>query len=256
MFENKYLLIIGIFWMIAPSDIQGQKDSLQYNLGLEISGRRISGTFNQFIAEGGFNLDLEYNYWHLENKTTYRFNKTNTRLLEDNWYELMILKYYPKGKKKIYPGLFYHYNNNLMFKVKKRHQYGMGLGSILDKGVMKLSILAAIAQENSTFDGSEFINSERDVSHRKNGLFLFKLNNGYSIFKKKIHFSYQLFYFQSFKERADYDIWLTTRIACKIFKGLSFHVVYDYRLENVHLESLSNYNDIVLFGFNWNLKNH
>ena len=64
-----------------------------------------------------------------------------------------------------------------MFRVKNRHQYGIGLGSILDKGAMKLSLLAAIANEKSTFNGSEFVNSERDFSNRKNGLFLFKLNN-------------------------------------------------------------------------------
>ena len=141
-----------------------------------------------------------------------------------------------------------------MFRVNQRHQYGVGLGSELDKGAMKLSLLAAVANEESIFNGSEFVNSERDFSIRKNGLFLFKINNGYAIAKKKINFSYQLFYFQSLKESADYDIWLTPRISFKVLKGLSFHVVYDYRFENVHLEPLSNYNDVVLFGFNWGLK--
>ena len=240
--------------MSFPSYGQSQKDSLQYKVDLSFSGRRISGTFNQVVAGGGLNVDLLYNNWHLENKTTYRYNKSNTRVIEDNWYDLVVLKYYPKGNKKLYPGAFYHFDNNLMFSVKNRNQYGIGLGSELDKGVMKLSLLAAIAYENSTFSGSEFVNSERDFSNRKNGLFLFKLNNGYSFAEKKINFSYQLFYFQSLKESADYDVWLTSQVNFKIFKDLSFRVVYDYRFENVHLESLSTYNDIVLFGFNWTLK--
>ena len=243
-----------MFLASIPTYGQSQKDTLQYKIGLDFSGRRISGTFSQVVAGGGFNADVLYNNWHLENKTTYRYNNTNTRLIEDNWYDLATLKYYPNGKRKLYPGVFYHFDNNLIYRVKSRHQYGIGMGSELDKGAMKLAILAAIANENSTFNGSEFANSERDFSNRNNGLFLFRLNNGYSLAKKKINFSYQLFYFQSLKESADYDIWLSPRIRFNLFKGLSFYVVYDYRFENVHLESLSNYNDIVLFGFNWTLR--
>ena len=257
MSKFKYTLtifFIGMLLINIPSFGQNQKDTLQYKLDLNFSGRRISGTFNQVVAGGGFNASFLYKKWHLENKITYRYNKTNTRLLEDNWYDLVSLKYYPNGKRKLYPGVFYHFDNNLMFRVNQRHQYGVGLGSELDKGAMKLSLLAAVANEESIFNGSEFVNSERDFSIRKNGLFLFKINNGYGIAKKKINFSYQLFYFQSLKESADYDIWLTPRISFKVLKGLSFHVVYDYRFENVHLEPLSNYNDVVLFGFNWRLK--
>ena len=246
--------IVAMFFISFNTYAQSQKDTLEYKLDLNFSGRMISGTFNQLVAGGGFNIDLRYRNWQLENKTTYRYNETNTRLIEDNWYDLVTLKYYPNRENKLFPGVFYHFDNNLMFRVKKRHQYGIGLGSVLDKGTMKLSLLAAIANEHSTYNGSDFVNSEQDFSVRENGLFLFKLNNGYSIAKKKIHFSYQLFYFQSLKENSDYDIWLTPRISFKVLKGLSLHVVYDYRFENVHLESLSNYNDIVLFGFNWALR--
>ena len=258
MFNIKYISIsfLSVTMLLTSFSAysQSQKDSLQYKVNLDFSGRRISGTFKQLVVGGGFNLDLLYKNWHLENKTTYRYNKTNTRVIEDNWYNLTTLKYYPNGKKKLYPGAFYHFDNNLMYRISKRHQYGIGLGSELDKGIVKLSLLAGIAHENSTFNGFEFVNSERDFSNRKNGLFLFKLNNGYSFAKKRINFSYQLFYFQSLKESADYDIWLNSRISFKVFKGLSLHVVYDYRLENVHLEDLSNYNDIILFGFNWTLR--
>ena len=257
MVKTKYMLpyfLVGLLLSSFPSYGQNQKDTLIYKIDLNASGRRISGTFSQVVVGGGFKIDLLYNNWHLENKTTYRFNKTNTRVIEDNWYDLATLKYYPKGKKKFYPGLFYHFDNNLMFSVKSRHQYGIGVGSELEKGAIKLSLLAAIANEHSTFNGAEFVNSDRDFPNRNNGLFLFKLNNGYTIVKKKINISYQLFYFQSLKESADYDIWLTPRISFKFLKGLSFFVVYDYRFEKVHLETLSNYNDIVLFGFNWTLK--
>jgi len=250
-----FCFFIGMFLVSFSSYGQSKKDTLQYQVDLNFSGRKISGTFSQVVVGGGFNVDLLYNNWHLENKTTYRYNKTNTTLIEDNWYDLVTLKYYPKGQRKLYPGVFSHFDNNLIYRVKSRHNYGVGLGSVLDKGTMRLSLLAAIAQGNSTYNGSEFVNSDRDFSNRKNGLFLFSVDNGYTIAKNRINFSYQLFYFQSLKESADYIIRLNPRISFKVFKGLSLYVVYDYRFENVHLEALSNYNDIVLFGINWRLSN-
>ena len=246
--------VLGFILLNFASFGQSKKDTLQYELDLNFSGRRISGTFSQIVTGGRFNVKLLYNNWHLENKSTYRYNKTNTRVIEDNWYDLLTLNYYPMGNRKLYPGAFYHFDNSLLYRVNSRHHYGLGLGSVLDKGKMKLSLAAAVANEHSTFKGSEFINSERDFSSRNNGLFLFKVNNGYTIGEKNVNFSYQLFYFQSLKESADYDIWLNTRISIKVYKNLAFHVVYDYRFENVHLETLSSYNDIVLFGFNWSLK--
>ena len=258
MFKFHYLLtffFIGLFLVSIPFYAHSQTDTLSYKMDLNFSGRRISGTFSQAVLGGGFNLDVLYNNWHLENNTTYRFNKTNTRLIEDNWYDLVTLKYYPKGNRKLYPGVFSHFDNNLIYRVKSRHNYGIGVGSVLDKGTMRLSLLTAIAKGKSTYNGFEFANSERDISTRKNGLFLFRIDNGYAIAKKKINFSYQLFYFQSLKESADYIFRLNARTSFKIIKGLSFFVVYDYRFENVHLETLSNYNDIVLFGINWALSN-
>ena len=250
-----FLTFFFIGLVSFPSFGQSQKDSLQYKLDFNFSGRRISGTFSQVVAGGGLRADLFYKNWHFENNTTYRFNKTNERLIEDNWYDLATLKYYPAGKKKLYPGLFYHFDNNLIYRVESRHQYGIGVGSVMDKGIMKLSVLGAVANENSTYVGSEFVNSDLDFSNRKNGLFLFRLDNGFAVAKKKINLFYQLFYFQSFKEISDYDIRFNGRVSFKVLKDLSLFVVYDYRFENVHLEFLSNYNDIILFGLNWAIKN-
>ncbi len=246
-------LLIWMYLIITPGYGQSNKDSLQYSVDLNLSGRRFSGTFNQAVFRSGFNLDFLYKNWHLENRTTYRYNKTNTILLEDNWNDLITLKYYPKGSKKLYPGLFSYFDNNLIYRINKRHNYGVGLGSELDRGKMELSLLGAIAQGNSTYNGSEFVNSDRDISTRKNGLFLFILENGYSIAENKINFSYRFLYFQSLLESADFIIQFNPRININVYKGLSFFVVYNYRFENVHLESLSNYNDFVLYGFSWGI---
>ena len=235
MFKIKSFFFIGMFLASCPSYSQSQKDAVEYKMDLNLSGRRISGSFSQLVYGGGFNTDLSYKNWQLDNNTSYRYNKTGATTIEDNWSELITLKYYLNKKKKLYSGAFFYYDNNLMYRIKNRHIYGVCLGSVLDKGDMKLSLLGSIAKGNSTFNGSEFVNSELDFSNRKNGVFLFRLDNGYTIVKEKINFSYQLFYFQSLKESADYLIRIDSRINFKIFKDLSFHIVYDYRFENVHL---------------------
>ena len=77
MFKIKYILtffFIGMLLMSFPSYGQSQKDTLQYKVDLNFSGRRISGTFSQLVVGGGVNVDLLYNNWHLENNTTYRYN--------------------------------------------------------------------------------------------------------------------------------------------------------------------------------------
>ena len=248
------ILLLGIFLLSLPSIAQSQKDSIEYMLNINLSGRQISGTFSQLVAAGGINGSAQFKNWHLENKTSYRYNSTNERLIEDNWYELVTLKYYPKGNKRLFPGVFYHFDNNLIYRVEARHHYGIGVGSNLDKGNMQLSILAAVANENSIYNGSEFVNSDLDFANRKNGLFLFKINNGFAFVNKKINISYQLFYFQSLKEVSDFDLWVTPQISFKVLNSLSIHIIYEYRYENVHLEALSDFNSFLIFGVNYSLK--
>lgn len=250
-----YICLIGC--MIGNQSVLSQtaKDSVQYNLDFHLSGRKISGTFDQLVVGGGLNVNALYSNWHVQNNLTYRFNETNTKLIENNWYNLLTIKYYPNGKRILYPGLFYHYDNNIIYRVNSRHHYGMGIGAEIGKGENKLKLLAAIANEHSSFNGSAFVNSSSDSPDRRNGLFLFKVNHGHSIVQNKIAFAYQLFYFQSLKEKADYDIWFNLRLDFTIWKRMSVHILYDYRFENVHLASLSNYNDIMLFGVNFTIDN-
>jgi len=249
-----FFILFIISWSV-PSFCQIQTDSTDYKIGLNVSGRRISGTFNQLVARGAINADFQNRNWHLENRLSYQYNKTNGRLIEDNWYNLLTFSWFINGHKRLYPGLFYHYDNNLMFRVNRRHRVGIGVGSILDKEDMKLHIVAGLAYENATFNGDTFVNSDFDFEERQNGLFVFRIENGFAFAQNKINLSYRFFYMQSLKEGLDYDFWITPKVSFKVIKGLSLNITYDYRFENVHLESLSNYNDIILFGINWTIKN-
>ncbi len=255
MIEFKFILNIILFSLFSLTILNAQNsiDSLQLILKLEISGRKISGTFNQLVAGAGIGLDIQNGKWHLENKTNYRYNKTNSTLIEDNWYDLAILKYYINRTKKLFPGIFYHYDNSLIYRINSRHQYGIGIGSTLDNGLRKLSLIAALGYENTDYNGFQFVNSARDMPKRQNGLFLFKANYGHIFANNKISISSQLFYFQSLRENADYDLWLSPKISFKFWKAISIYIAYDYRFENVYLETLSNYNDILLFGLNLNI---
>ncbi|MEM6736184.1 MAG: DUF481 domain-containing protein [Bacteroidota bacterium] len=249
-----FLFFPYFFWISIESFSQSLEDTLHYQLDLNLSGRRISGEFSQAVIRGGFDLDLTYKNWHLENSMTYRYNKANTTLIEDNWNGLVTLHYYPGGSKKLYPGLFSYFDNSLIYRIKSRHNFGAGFGSEFDKGLLNLSLMGMIANGNSSYDGSEFVNSNRDFSTRKNGFMLFILENRYRISKELINFSYRIFYFQSLKEKADYIIKLNPQLNFKLLQGFSFYMIYEYRFENVHLENLSSKNDILLFGFNLKLK--
>lgn len=252
MLNRKPILIVLISSIFSLTSVlaQNKKDSLQFNLKMDLSSRRISGTFKQLVAGGGLELKLRYGNWQLKNNTNYRYNKTNAILIENNWYDLLRLMYYPYSHEKLYFGFFYHYDNNLLYRINSRHQYGTGIGSTLDKGLSKLSLIATIGYERSDYRGSEFVNSNRDFSIRENGLFLFRLDHGIRFPKYGVSISSRLFYFQSLAEGADYDLWINSSVRFKIWRGLSFNIIYDYRFENVHLEALSNDNDVLLFGFN------
>jgi len=247
-------MCLNTFFLTAQNSVK--TDSLTtYAINLSLSGRYISGTFSQTALAGRIETDLENRKWHINNQLSYRYNNTNTRKIEDNWYDLLFLSYYIHQKPKIYVGAFYHYDNNIIFRVNRRHRYGAGIGGIWDKWKNTyLQIDIAGGYENTFFNGNEFANSDFDIAKRNNGLLLFRLINKYTLLDKKLSFSYRIFYMQSTREAADYDIWITPQLSFRLIKNLSLNLSYDYRFENVHLQELSNYNDILLFGLSYKIK--
>ena len=77
--------------------------------------------------------------------------------------------------------------------------------------------------------------------------------NEYQLVKNKINFSYQILYMQSTKEAADYALWIAPKFSFRVLPSFSININYNYRLENVHLNGLSNYNDILMFGLTYKI---
>ena len=86
------------------------------------------------------------------------------------------------------------------------------------------------------------------MARRENGLFIFRVNNDYHLFKSRVIVKILGMYMQSFKEASDFDIWLIPSVSFRLNNSFSFFVNYDYRFENVHLEAISPSNDILVAG--------
>ncbi len=252
------LLLLGAFLIFFTNDeLIAQADEekdLSYKIGLRVSGSRISGTFTQNTLQLGLETNFDHKKWELHNSLSYRFNRTNGLAIEDNWYDLLTFAYYPNEQKLWFPAAFYHYDNNLIFRVNRRHRFGAGIGTIpVDNAKAYLRIVITGGYEDTHYNGSDFVNSDLDMPIRQNGLFMVYLNNNYTLVENRLLFKLRIFYMQSLKERADYDLWFTPSLAYKVNKYLSFSINYDYRFENVHLEPIGPANDVLLFGMNVNL---
>ena len=244
--------------LILSTNTQGQDfpDSLEYKINLRVSGSRMSGVFNRSSLAFSADKDFHKGKWTFHNTLSYRRSQFNGLQIEDNWYDLFSVFYYPNERKLWYPIAFYHFDNNLLFRVNRRHRYGAGLASNLvktDKVFLQLS--TTLGYEDTHYNGDVFINSDLDNAIRQNGLFMVYLNNDYTLLDKRFKLKLNVFYMQSLKESADYDIWFRPSLQYMINKHIALNVNYDYRLENVYLEDLTAANDILLFGINVNFAN-
>lgn len=251
-----FLICFPLIAILSPSLAQSSLDSLSYQVGLSLSGSRISGTFTRITLVGGLETHLNSSKFTLHNSLSYRFNNTQGRVIEDNWYDLFTLFYYPDEKKRWYPAVFYHYDNNLIFRVNSRHRFGGGIGSIpVDNGTVFLRVATGWAHEFTNYNGDTFFNSDLDMAKRDNGIFLIRINNDYSLLKQRLLLKVDLFYMQSLKEASDYDIWFRPSVQVRLNKAISFFVNYDFRFENVYLEAISPANDVLLGGLKFSLSN-
>ena len=248
-------LILGLF-MSTSAYGQSRLDSADYNIQLKISGSRSSGIFNRNAFAFGAEKHLHQGKWTFHNSLSYRYTTFSGIQLENNWYDLFSVFFYPTEQKNGYFLAFYHYDNNLLFRVNNRHRLGAGLGSELIKNDhVFLRLGGGFGYESTLYNGEMFTNSELDFALRQNGLFLFQMNNDYTLLEKRLILKLNVFYMQSLKETTDFDIWFRPSLVYQISKRISVFVNYDYRYEHVHLEELPAANDILIYGFNISISN-
>ncbi|MDB4292301.1 DUF481 domain-containing protein [Maribacter sp.] len=245
----KYIVIALLLSVQVQAYGQSKADTLSYDLSFDLSGSYISGLVNRTTVVLGSDATLRKKNWAVFNKLSYRFNITNGNKLENNWYDLASIVYYPKGRKSFYPIAFYHFESNLLYRVKRRHRFGVGAGSVIyDKNNIFLRAAAGILQESTIHNGSVFVNSSLLDAQRTNGFIAAQLNNNYSLFNDKVALNLEGWFLKSIEEGADYDIWFIGSLDFKLTKAFSFLVRYNYRFENVYLEGLTAKNDVLLFG--------
>ncbi len=243
------LLLFSVLSMNARG--QSSLDSLEYSVGLKFSGSRSSGIFNRNSFAFGAEKHLHQGKWTFHNTLTYRYTEFNGIQLENNWYDLFSVFYYPNEKQNWYPVAFYHFDNNLLFRVNSRHRVGAAIGSVLlKKDHVFLRVGAGGGYEASRYNGDQFANSDLGNSFRENGLFLFRINNDYTFFDSRFVLKLDLFYMKSTKEILDFDIWFRPSLLYRITERITLSANYDYRYEHVHLEELPAANDILLYGLN------
>lgn len=252
------ILLLLVFWGSLCPAARGQSlsDSLTYKIQLGVSGTRIAGIFSNTSVATVSAIELNKGHWQLLNRGSYRFNNTNGAQIEDNWYDLLTIIYYPNQRKKWFPFAFYHFDNNLLFRVQRRHRLGSGLGSlVVNKDRVYLQFGMGAGFESTLFNGAEFANSDLDQALRENGLFLLSVDNNYTLVEGRVALKINVFYMQSLKERSDYDLWIRPNLNIQLSKHFTFQVHYDYRFENVHLEDLVPVNEVLLFGINVHFAN-
>lgn len=257
MFLRKIYLFIA--FCLLNTSIYAQelsKDSLEYNVNIKLSGSRMTGFFNRSAFAFVADKHLHIGKWTFHNNLSYRYSIFNEIQIENNWYELLTISYAPNERKIWYPLAFYHFDNNLLFRVNSRHRYGVGIGShIVETGNVFFQFGGGFGYEATIYDGDIFINSDLNDVLRQNGLLMLSLNNNYILLKGRFALKLNVFYMQSLKENTDYEIWFRPSLQYAINKHIALLINYDYRFENVYLEGLTSNNDILLFGINVNFAN-
>jgi len=255
---KKFLLLLGIALLFSDVPMVAQEmypDSLTYKIGVDLTGMRNTGVFSRTTLRVGSQVQMKQKRWEFNNELSYFYNKTNDIQLLDNWLDVASLQYHLGGKWNWFPIALYQYETNLIYRVKNRNRFGLGIGAYpIDKNGYQVRFTTGYFFENENYNGDKFVNSELINSNRRNSSAWIHLENKIPIAKRG-EFTLDIWYFRSFEESADYSIWILPNLKMKINEHLSFLIRYDWRFENVYLEPLTDVNDLFLFGLNIAFKN-
>jgi len=240
-------ILFATFSLVAQ---ETYPDTLTYSLGIDVSGARSTGIFSRTSFRVGVHLHLTHGRLEFNNDLSYQFNNTNGLKLLDDWRNVTSLQYHLGGAWNWFPIVLHLYENNIIYRVDRRNQLGVGIGGYpLDKNGYQIRFTTGYFYENETYNGDTFINSELIDPQRINNNVWLHLTTKIPIAKRG-SFNIDFWYFQSFKESEDYALSILPKLQMKINEHFSFMVRYDWRFENVFLEPLVDTNDLLLFGLN------
>ncbi|HAA14559.1 MAG TPA: hypothetical protein DCE41_23890 [Cytophagales bacterium] len=250
-----FILLAGLSLPLAaqdPADTLSKKT--RYDVQMNLSGSRIAGNFNQLQLAGSLTFNVHGKHWDIHNMTNYRYTNIGGALAEDNWFHNVSVAYFP-GTKKLYPSAFYTFDNSLLYRIRQRHIYGAGIGTIqegLKNTYVRLDL--GFGYENTMYTGSNFVNSDVVSSQRDKALILGRLIHKHEFLDKKITLNNRIIYRVSLREADDHFLMISPQLAYKITNNLSATASFEYRLENVYLEGLNRINTVTVFGLTYKVK--
>lgn len=253
---EKWVFTICLFWLtFARQSLLGQakSDTLQYSSSLTVGGSYKTGLLNQINVSGVLVNSLQKSNWLLYNRTSYFYGRVNNVQLFDDWTVVSKVSYSFIKRTKISPTLFHLYKSNLLYRILNSHRVLLG-ASIAPLDNKNALFYVGVGFDNSHYTGEKFVNSELINSNRRFGISTIHLENRHHFADKRFSLSYSLFYFQSFKEAADYTIWIIPGLNVALNKTLSLAINYDLRYRNVHLVDLPAINQALTVNLNISFK--
>ncbi|MCI4671828.1 MAG: DUF481 domain-containing protein [Bacteroidia bacterium] len=233
---KRLLLVMFVVCASISRSLLAQEvsDTLQYNGSLTLGGSYKTGLVNQTSIRGSVENSFKKSDWALYNRTSYFYSEVNNNRLFNDWTVVSKLGYTITDRAKISPTLFHLYKSNLLFRILNSHRFLFG-ASITPLKNPKALVYVGVGFDNTSYAGDQFVNSDLNNSNRRFGISTIHVENKHHFGDKKFSLSYSLFYFQSFKESADYTVWLIPAFAVAFNKKLSLVINYDFRYRNVHL---------------------
>lgn len=249
MFFKAFVGLLLCVCFFTDSKSQDSTVVKSINVNSSLSGRYLSGQFNQFIISAQVGVSLKSTKLEVNNSISYRFNQTNGLIFENNWNELLTFRVTPN--KKYHPVGYYHFDNNLLYRINYRHHFGLGVGTQKKWKNHSLEADLGLGFDYTKYNGSYFENTTDTFALRQRSLAVLQINHAHSFFKNKLVIKNQLFFRSSFTDRKDFLLFVRPHLAYKIFNNILVNSTFEYRFENVHLVELSRLNTTLLFGFTY-----
>jgi|GEM_PF-6019689 len=251
LFINTFLVFMAVVF-ISSETIGQSTDTLKYKFDFQIGGQRKRGINSQTALRVTANNELENNKLVLTNLSSYTYTEVNDFNIADDLHFRTYAMLKLNSTTRFLPVFAHNYSKNVLYRITSSHRALAGVRIIPVKQYRDFSFLVGGGYEFSNYKGEVFIESPFVSSQRNFALGFLKISGKHQLGKNKIFIEYNFFSVQSFKETKDYSFWLTSRVSVPLGKKFSIGVNYDFRFRNVHLEDLTDINDLLLFNIGFN----